>query len=241
MLRQVGFPFESKLWPESDLVALSTAPVTVWQMIKGYRSGSFPMPSVIPEMIDWFSPALRGVLLPSNLRVTRSFRKSIKRYETSIDCDFEQVLVRCADRSRPGSWIDDNFQNNYLELFELGLAHSIEVWDDQNTLVGGLFGVSVGKVFWGESMFHDADRGRDASKVALARLVSVMSKSALIDTQWLTPHLQTLGVRQVPRAVYLKAVGRLIHQDPIVFESGRSSRGGHTKIEDTYPNEPLPQ
>jgi leucyl/phenylalanyl-tRNA--protein transferase len=132
-------------------------------------------------------------------------RRSSREYHVTIDTCFEQVMRGCASRKRPGGWINEPFIDAYVELHDLGWAHSIETFNEDGILVGGLYGVRIGRLFAGESMFHLA---RDASKVALMHLVDIMTTSnmTLLDVQWLTPHLESLGAREIRRDDYL---GRL--------------------------------
>jgi leucyl/phenylalanyl-tRNA--protein transferase len=128
-------------------------------------------------------------------------RRSYRRFETRVDTAFEEVLGHCADRSRPGSWITRRVKEAYGRLHQLGWAHSVETWSPSGKLVGGLYGVAVGGLFAGESMFHHE---RDASKVALMALVEVLTEAGgrLLDVQWLTPHLASLGAVAVSRRRY---------------------------------------
>ena len=155
--------------------------------------------------IGWWSPLQRGILPLDGLHVTRSMKSSARRYHCTDNQQFERVMRGCAAQNRPGGWITESFIEAYVELHELGWAHSVEVLDDSGTLVGGLYGVRIGRFFAGESMFHLA---RDASKVALMHLVREMQSHSmeLLDVQWLTPHLATLGAVSIPREDYL---GRL--------------------------------
>ncbi|MEO1060531.1 MAG: leucyl/phenylalanyl-tRNA--protein transferase, partial [Actinomycetota bacterium] len=134
-------------------------------LLTAYRSGLFPMP--LRRSIGWWSPDPRGVLPLDGLRVTRSLRRSVRRYELRFDTAFPEVVRRCADPRRPHGWISPAIASAYGRLHELGWAHSVEAWEGDR-LVGGLYGVSVDGLFAGESMFHDAV---DASKVALVGLV----------------------------------------------------------------------
>ncbi len=135
------------------------------------------------------------------LHASRSLRQSTRRYTVSLDRDFAAVIQACAEIDRPNGWITDEFIDAYTRLHELGWAHSIEVWDHEGRLSGGLYGVSIGGLFAGESMFHLA---RDASKVALVHLVVVMNRGgSLLDVQWMTPHLATLGAVVIGRDEYL--------------------------------------
>jgi leucyl/phenylalanyl-tRNA--protein transferase len=131
-------------------------------------------------------------------------RQSARRFETRVDTAFVEVVSGCADPGRSGGWIDDEIVAAYTELHELGWAHSVESWRD-GELAGGLYGVAIGGLFAGESMFT---RVRDASKVALMALVELLSDEyaglRLLDTQWQTPHLETLGVEEIPRQEYLQ-------------------------------------
>jgi leucyl/phenylalanyl-tRNA--protein transferase len=183
-----------------DLVGVGAdlAPAT---LLDAYRKGCFPMPG--PDgTIQWWSPVNRGILPLDGLRVSKSLRKSAKRMEIRVDSAFEAVVDGCADPSRDGGWIDDDIREAYLELHRLGWAHSVETWMDDR-LVGGLYGVSIGGLFAGESMFH---RERDASKVALLGLVLLMNDEhasrRVLDVQWRTEHLASLGVVEVSRPLY---------------------------------------
>ncbi len=195
-------------WPAQDLIAFS-AEFDPELVVDAYRSGVFPMPlhaSGFGEM-GWWSPTRRGVLPVDALRVTRSMRKAARRYTTTVDTAFDRVIAACADPSRPNGWIDAEIMAVYRALHRDGRAHSGEAWDSQGRLVGGLYGVSLGGLFAGESMFHDPVHGRDASKVALMALVDLLSdehaEERIIDVQWQTPHLASLGVIEVDRAEYL--------------------------------------
>ncbi|MGI8677005.1 MAG: leucyl/phenylalanyl-tRNA--protein transferase, partial [Nocardioidaceae bacterium] len=186
--------FDSRRWPRDDLVAAG-ADLSPATLLAAYRSGVFPMPLGEVRPMVWWSPLQRGVLEPTRLRVTRSLHQSVRRLETTVDAAFDQVITACADPDRPGAWIDDDVVAAYRRLHDLGWAHSVEAWGHDGQLAGGLYGVGIGGLFAGESMFY---RQRDASKVALVRLVELLSDEyvagRLIDVQWCTPHLATLGV-----------------------------------------------
>ncbi|NNG19763.1 leucyl/phenylalanyl-tRNA--protein transferase [Naumannella sp. ID2617S] len=191
-------------WPGSDLVGLSDG-FDAATVVTGCREGVFPMP-LKGGMTGWFSPVQRGILPLDGLRVTRSLRKSLKRYRVSHDRAFEQVLEGCADPRRDSGWIDDDIRIVYGDLHRAGVVHSVEVWDGTDRLVGGLYGVGIGGLFAGESMFHDPDHGRDASKVALVHLVRLLAADGvprLLDVQWQTEHLASLGVVEIDRKDYL--------------------------------------
>jgi len=189
-------------WPDDDLVAAGgdLEPST---LIAAYRSGLFPMQLDGPEpLIGWWSPNRRGILPLDRLRVTRSLRQSRKRYRVEVDSAFRAVMIGCANPNRPHGWITSAFIDAYARLHELGWAHSIEVFEPSGALVGGLYGVKIGGFFAGESMFSVA---RDASKVALVALVELMQASglSLLDVQWCTEHLASLGAIEISRAEYL--------------------------------------
>lgn len=199
-------------WPDQDLVSISEA-FGPHLVLAALHEGVFPMPidgDEVPETLHagmgWWSPQLRARMPLDEIRLTRSLRKSARHYRTSVDRDFEEVVRRCADPSRPLGWIDSRIRDAYTFLHRSGWAHSVEAWDDEGRLVGGLYGVSVGGLFSGESMFHDPEHGRDASKVALIRLACELAATSprLLDVQWLTPHLESLGAVEVPRVAYLE-------------------------------------
>ena len=185
-----------------DLVAVG-GDLEVETLLAAYCRGLFPMP-VRRKMLGWWSPAERGILELGSLKVSRSLRASCRRYQVTINHDFEGVIGSCASIRRPGRWISRDIESAYRALHERGAAHSVEV-SEEGVLVGGLYGVGIGGLFAGESMFH---RTRDASKVALVALVDVLRSAGatdlrLLDVQWSTPHLASLGVMAIPRAAYL--------------------------------------
>ncbi|MGH3444555.1 MAG: leucyl/phenylalanyl-tRNA--protein transferase [Nocardioidaceae bacterium] len=190
--------------PPDDLIA-SGADLAPGTILAAYRRGLFPMPGpdFAAEML-WWSPVQRGVLPVRGLRVSRSLRASVRRMRTRVDTAFEAVIDACADPSRDSGWIDPDIRAAYLRLHELGWAHSVETWAGER-LVGGLYGVAIGGLFAGESMFH---RVSDASKVALVGLRELLddehAEQRLVDVQWLTPHLASMGGLSIPRADYLR-------------------------------------
>ncbi|MGI5128792.1 leucyl/phenylalanyl-tRNA--protein transferase [Pseudonocardia sp. CA-107938] len=195
-----------------DLVAVG-GDLEPGTLLEAYRQGLFPMPvsSVRPDgPMAWWSPVRRGVLPIDGLRVSRSLRRACRSFEIRVDTAFAEVVDGCADPSRPHGWIDERIRAAYLHLHELGWAHSVEAWRD-GRLEGGLYGVAIGGLFAGESMFH---RARDASKVALVGLVELLSDddagNRLVDVQWSTPHLASLGVREMTRKDYLARLSRLL-------------------------------
>ena len=161
----------------------------------------------------WWSPDPRAVIPLDGLRVSRSLRKSCARYEIRVDTAFAAVVDACADPRRPGGWITAAIRDAYVELHRLGWAHSVEAWDGDGTLAGGLYGIAIGGLFAGESMFHHR---ADASKVALVGLVARLRDDGhdgdgrLLDVQWRTEHLATLGAVEVTRARYLQLLERAL-------------------------------
>ncbi len=150
-------------------------------------------------------------MLPlDQLRPSRSLRASVRRYEVRVDTAFADVVAGCADPARDGGWIDDDIRAAYQRLHELGWAHSVETWHG-GELVGGLYGIAIGGLFAGESMYS---RSRDASKVALVHLVGLLgdeyADQRVLDTQWRTEHLATLGVVEISRAEYLNRLTRAL-------------------------------
>jgi leucyl/phenylalanyl-tRNA--protein transferase len=183
-------------------------------LILGYQQGIFPWYSE-GEPIWWHSPDPRFVLEPEKLHIPRSLGKIIRRgdYQIRLDTAFSEVIAQCAGRARPnqrGTWITREMQSAYNQLFELGLAHSAEAWQD-NRLVGGLYGVSLGDMFFGESMFaHEPD----ASKVAFVTLVEWIKQQGiqLIDSQVYTDHLARFGAEEWPRPRYLERLKELVYR-----------------------------
>jgi leucyl/phenylalanyl-tRNA--protein transferase len=189
-------------WPDSDLLGLGAdlEPSTV---IDAYRRGLFPMGVIeLRDRLGWWSPDPRGILPLDSLRVTRSMRQSAKRYEIRVDTCFTRVMRASANPSRGSSWITEEFIDGYTRLHELGWAHSVEVFNRRSELAGGLYGVRIDGYFSGESMFHIE---RDASKVAVMALVDLMRSSGmtLLDVQWWSEHLGSLGAIAIPRRAYL--------------------------------------
>jgi leucyl/phenylalanyl-tRNA---protein transferase len=179
-------------------------------LLAAYRRGLFPMPVDDEVSVGWWSPDPRGVLVLDDLRVTKSLRTSCRRFVTTVDTAFDEVVVACGDPGRPGGWINEEVRAAYSELHRLGWAHSVETRTTAGDLVGGLYGVEVGGLFAGESMFSTE---RDASKVALVALVARLRAASesdgsrvsdrLLDVQWRTDHLASLGVTEIDRVDYL--------------------------------------
>lgn len=188
---------------DTDGVVGVGADLSPGTLVDAYRRGIFPWPHPgVP--LPWFSPDPRGILFFDRVHVSRSLRRTFRRcgWTTTVDHAFAEVVSGCAsERGESGTWISSAMASAYRRLHDLGWAHSVEVWD-RETLVGGLYGVQVGAVFTGESMFHRAD---DASKVALVELVTRFRAAGgrFIDVQLNTDHLASLGAVDVPRAEFL--------------------------------------
>ena len=195
--------------PGDDLVGVG-ADLEPGTLLTAYRAGLFPMGlgQEGNEPTGWWSPDPRGVLLPGHVRISRSLRRSLRHFDIRVDTAFSEVVAGCADPSRDGSWITPAITAAYTRLYELGWAHSVEAWRD-GELVGGLYGLALGGLFAGESMFH---RATDASKCALAGLADLVFEDGdpdrIIDVQWATPHLASLGVSEISRDDYLARLER---------------------------------
>jgi len=184
------------------------------RLLAAYRRGIFPWFNP-EEPILWWSPDPRMVLFPNEFKLSRSLKKRLARadYQVRVDSDFPRVMQECAAPrdGAAGTWISDTMIAAYTALHEAGHAHSIETWildaDGQSTLAGGLYGVAIGRVFYGESMFS---RRTDASKIALAHLARWLSEQdfGVIDCQMNTPHLASLGAREISRAEFAQLLDR---------------------------------
>ena len=190
------------------------------RIMQAYRLGIFPWYSA-EEPILWWSPSPRMVLFPAEIKISRSLHRTLRRgdYEIRVDSDFAAVIGACAGTPRPGqsgTWITPEMRAAYLTLHELGYAHSVETWVN-NILVGGLYGLSIGKMFYGESMFS---RTTNASKIALAHLARFLEENdfGLIDCQMNTPHLAAMGAREIPRGDFINRLRTLTALPP---ECGR--------------------
>jgi leucyl/phenylalanyl-tRNA---protein transferase len=176
-------------------------------LLQGYRLGVFPM-AMEDDSIQWFSPDPRAILPLEDFHLPHALRRLVRKkvFETTMDTAFSQVIKACAKRE--DTWINLEIIESYTRLHEFGCAHSVEAWKE-GTLAGGLYGVAVGGAFFGESMFHYVT---DASKIALVTLVEHLRarKFALLDTQWLTPHLQQFGGIEISRDHYLRLLRRAI-------------------------------
>jgi leucyl/phenylalanyl-tRNA--protein transferase len=201
-------------WPDSDLI-MAGADLDPPTLIAAYRRGIFPMEVTgLPGVLGWWSPDPRGILPLDGLRVTRSMQRSAKRYQVRVDTCFARVIRACGNPSREHGWITEEFVAAYMKLHQLGWAHSVEVFDAEGVLAGGLYGVRVDGMFAGESMFHVK---RDASKVALVALVDLIQRSGmvLLDVQWCTEHLASLGAIPISRREYLERLADAVSPSAI--------------------------
>lgn len=192
-------------------------------LLEAYRRGLFPMRLRAGGPLAWWSPNPRGIIPLDGLRVSRSLRRSCRRFTVTADEAFPEVIRACAAARRPGGWIDESFIAAYTRLHELGWAHSIEAWtiEAEPRLAGGLYGVAIGGLFAGESMFH---RVRDASKVALVGLVERMRTGGgvLLDVQWRTPHLASLGAVEVDRDEYARLLADALARPQLSLSAHQS-------------------
>jgi leucyl/phenylalanyl-tRNA--protein transferase len=181
------------------------------QLLEAYAHGIFPMSDTrSADTFHWVQPKRRGVLFLDSFHVPTSLKKILKKQNLQIRIDhaFEQVITGCAERTkdRPETWINDQIINVYSELFVKGLVHTVETWDSSE-LVGGVYGLSIGKVFFGESMFS---KEPNASKIALCYLVSILKMGGfnLLDTQFKTNHLEQFGVVEISHSMYMKELNK---------------------------------
>ena len=176
-------------------------------LLQGYRLGVFPM-GMENGAIEWYSPDPRGILPLGEFHVSDSLKRVARQgvFEIRVNSSFEAVMRRCVER--PETWINPEIIDSYVLLHDLGHAHSVEAWRDEK-MVGGLYGVAIGGAFFGESMFHDVT---NASKIALCALVERLRarRFALLDTQWLTPHLQRFGAIEISRREYVYLLARAV-------------------------------
>jgi leucyl/phenylalanyl-tRNA--protein transferase len=192
----------------SDVVAAG-ADLQPGTVLAAYRRGLFPMPDSHGPLL-WWSPVERGVIEVDGFAPSRSLRRARQRFEIRVNTAFDQVIRACADPRRPGSWIDADIIKSYTRLHRMGWVHSVEAWDG-DALAGGLYGVAIGGLFAGESMFHHRT---DGSKAAVAGLVELLNDKhaadRVFDIQWVTGHLATLGATAIPREQYIRRVERAL-------------------------------
>lgn len=210
--RHTPFPSVERALRQPNGLLAAGADLSIDRLLAAYRSGIFPWFSEGDPLL-WWSPDPRMVLHTDELKVSRSLAKSIRNrgYEVRIDTAFAQVLEGCAGprREQPGTWLGTQMRAAYLRLHQLGFAHCFETWRD-GTLEGGLYGMAIGRMFFGESMFS---RSTDASKVALAALAGELRARGfpLIDCQMNTSHLASLGAREIKRSDFLRMVHALVN------------------------------
>jgi len=199
-------------------------------IIRAYQAGIFPMSESKDDPdVFWVCPETRGVIPLDGFKTSRSLRKLLRNhtYSIRVDTDFATVVEGCANygTGRENTWISDTIRTLYGELFERKICHTVEVWEE-DTLVGGLYGLSLGGAFFGESMFH---RRANTSKIALAHLVARLRIGGyrLLDTQFISDHLKTLGAIEIPRAVYEKQLSEALLADADFY---RSEGGGISDV-----------
>lgn len=207
------FPALSKALKEPNGLLAAGADLSAERLLQAYRRGIFPWYSE-GEPILWWSPDPRMVLFPDELKVSRSLAKRLRKpdYEIRIDSAFRPVMLHCALTERPGqdgTWITQHVVDGYCRLHELGHAHSVETWMD-GELVGGIYGVAIGRMFYGESMFHHVT---DASKLAFVHLVRHLHAQGfgMLDCQMRTSHLASLGAREISRDEFSQRLSELVN------------------------------
>ena len=217
-----AFPHASNALVDPNGLVCAGLELTAQRVLAAYERGIFPWYSE-GQPVLWWSPDPRMVLFPEHFTLHRSLKKTLRNtdYEIRVDQHFEDVMRGCAEL-RPdqgGTWITDSIVAAYSQLHQMGVAHCVECWID-GELAGGLYGIALGKVFFGESMFM---RRTDASKIAFAHLVIQLARWGfeLIDCQQETEHLASFGARPIPREKFLQALARLIHSDASVPRTGR--------------------
>lgn len=194
--------------------------ITVDMLLRAYSIGLFPMAESAddPELF-WVEPELRGIIPLNDFHVSKSLAKTIRKtpFDIRFDTAFDAVMAGCAEEApdRPSTWINETIRKLYVELHQIGHAHSVEAWEEDH-LVGGLYGVSLGSAFFGESMFS---RRTNASKVCLVHLVERLRENGftLLDTQFTTEHLKTFGAIDVPKAEYAKMLQRAVNSVDLEF------------------------
>jgi leucyl/phenylalanyl-tRNA--protein transferase len=209
------FPPLAQALTEPNGLLCAGGDLTPERILDAYRQGIFPWFSA-GEPILWWSPDPRMVLFPGEFRISRTLRRTLRagNYEVRLDKAFPEVIRACAETPRPGqpgTWITREMQRAYRQLFELGIAHSVEVSIDEK-LVGGLYGLAIGGMFYGESMFS---RVSNASKIAAAHLARFLETQGfgMIDCQMNTPHLASLGAREMPRGDFIARLHALVAMD----------------------------
>ncbi len=224
--RDTPFPPLSEALSEPNGLLCAGGDLSPARLLSAYRQGIFPWFGPEDPLL-WWSPDPRMVLFPSELKISRSLRKTLRkgRYQVRLDTAFTQVITACSSTPRPGqngTWIVPEIRQAYGALHELGVAHSVETWEegeDGPVLLGGLYGIAIGRMFYGESMFS---RHSDASKIALAHLVRFLEKQGfgMIDCQMNTTHLASLGGREIPRQQFIARLQELTADTRAPFAPG---------------------
>jgi len=213
-----GVPLEINpeiVWPKLTNFGSNWEPET---LLTAYRTGLFPMPYEIDgdeSAIGWWSPQSRAIFHPDQIYISTSMKSAMKKFEVTVDQDFEAVMRGCGNPERESGWINQDVISAFMSLHEMGVAHSIEVWDSQGSLAGGLYGLELGGIFAGESMFHVT---KNASKVALVHLGKLLDdgKGRIIDTQWMTSHLESMGAKALSRRDYCQKLPNLLTIPPVI-------------------------
>lgn len=211
-MREAGWVFPPADTADENGIVGVGADLEPRTLISAYTKGLFPMPLEPNGPVAWWSPDPRAVIPIDGFHVSRSLRKSMKKFHFTVNTAFDEVIAACGDDARPHGWIDGQITRAYVELHRQGWAHSIETRNDAGQLVGGVYGLGIRRFFAGESMFHTET---DASKAALAYLMKLLAASGaeLFDAQWMTPHLSTLGAIDLSRSDYLRRLERAIHPE----------------------------
>ena len=212
----IGFPPSSAALDNPNGLLAVGGELSAPRLLAAYRRGIFPWYEA-PQPVLWWTPDPRSILLPESLHVSRSLKKTLAadRYRLAVDQQFTTVMHECARlrRNQAGTWIDADMINAYGQLHQLGVAHSIEVSNTSGTLVGGLYGIAIGRVFFGESMFS---RETDTSKIALVALVSILCQAQfhMIDCQVESDHMNSMGARNVSRLDFEQRLAQTIDVEP---------------------------
>jgi leucyl/phenylalanyl-tRNA--protein transferase len=165
--------------------------------------------------IGWWSPNSRAIFYPDQIHISTSLKSEMKKFTVTVDQNFEAVIRACGNPERESGWINEDVISAFTTLHEIGVAHSIEVWDGDGSLAGGLYGLELGGVFAGESMFHVV---KNASKVALVHLGGLLNdgQGRVIDTQWMTGHLESMGAKTIDRRNYCQILPSLLGISPVL-------------------------
>ena len=213
-----GIPLEINpdlVWPKLTKFGSTGDPEV---LLTAYRTGLFPMPYEIDgqeSAIGWWSPEPRAVFYPDEIHISNSMKSAMNKFKVTVDVDFEAVIRACGNPERESGWINEDVVSAFTSLHISGVAHSIEVWDLDGKLAGGLYGLELGGLFAGESMFHSTT---NASKVALIHLAGLLNDGLgrVIDTQWMTDHLKSMGAKPINRREYCQKLPKLLEIAPIL-------------------------